>query len=156
IAAFLFGFREKRPQLCFALSGLAFGLAAACKWSGLFPLATCIAIVAVIRLMQGWRTEFADARASDWYRLGLWPDFKVDHVVLCFVLAPALTYLASFVGLYGFSLGDIIEAQRRIFSDNTTTALGGHTYMSAWPSWPFLVRPVWFLFDNPGNGAIAA
>jgi dolichyl-phosphate-mannose-protein mannosyltransferase len=156
IAAFLFGFREKRPQLCFALSGLAFGFSVACKWSGLFPLATCIAIVAVIRLLQGWRTQFADARASDWYRPGLWPDFRVHHLLLCFVLAPALTYLASFVGLYGFSFGDIIEAQRRIFSDNTTTALGGHTYMSAWPSWPLLVRPVWFLFDNPGNGAIAA
>src|SRR5262249_5281310 len=112
--------------------------------------------VAVIRLLQGWRTEFADARASDWYRPDLWSDFRVHHVVLCFVLAPALTYLGSFVALYGFSLGDIVEAQRRIFSDNTAAALGGHTYMSAWPSWPLLVRPVWFLFDNPGNGVIAA
>jgi len=47
------------------------------------------------------------------------------------------------------------QAQRRIFSDNTTTAIAGHTYMSSWPSWPFLVRPVWFLFDKlatPGRG----
>jgi dolichyl-phosphate-mannose-protein mannosyltransferase len=156
IAAFLFGFQRTRPQVWFALAGLAFGFSAACKWSGLFPLATCIAIVAVIRLMQGWRTQFADPQSSDWYSPDLWPDFRAHHFALCFVLAPALAYLSSFVGLYGFSFGDIIEAQRRIFSDNTTTSLGGHTYMSSWPSWPLLVRPVWFLFDNLGNGTISA
>jgi dolichyl-phosphate-mannose-protein mannosyltransferase len=156
IAAFLFGFRRARPQFLFALSGLAFGFSAACKWSGLFPLATCIVIIAAIRLMQGWRTQFADGRESDWYRPDLWPDFKAYQFAICFVLLPALGYLSSFVGLYGFSPADLIEAQRRIFADNTTTAIAGHTYMSAWPSWPFLVRPVWFLFDKLDNGSIAA
>ncbi len=28
--------------------------------------------------------------------------------------------------------------------------------MSSWPSWPFLVRPVWFLFDKLDDGKIAA
>jgi dolichyl-phosphate-mannose--protein O-mannosyl transferase len=65
-------------------------------------------------------------------------------------------YLSSFVMLFGFSIPDVIEAQWRIFSDNTTTAIAGHTYMSSWPSWPFLVRPVWFLFDNLGDGIISA
>jgi len=156
IAAFLFGFRRANPFLPFALAGLAFGLAAACKWSGLFPLATCIVIVAAIRLMQGWRTQFADARESDWYRPDLWPDLKAYHVAICFVLLPMLAYLPSFIALDGFSFSDLVEAQRRIFSDNTTSALGGHTYMSSWPSWPFLVRPVWFLFDKRDDGQIAA
>ncbi len=72
------------------------------------------------------------------------------------MLAPAFTYVASFVLLYGFSLSDLIEAQRRIFSDNTTTAIAGHTYMSSWPSWPLLMRPVWFLFDKIGDDRISA
>jgi dolichyl-phosphate-mannose--protein O-mannosyl transferase len=156
IAAFLKGFDEPRPHRSFALAGFAFGLAAACKWSGLFPLAVAIVIVAAIRLMQCWRTTFADARAGDWYRPDLWPDFRVHHFLLCFVLVPMLAYLPSFVALYGLSLSNIIEAQRRIFSDNTTTAIAGHTYMSSWPSWPFLVRPVWFLFDKVGDDQIAA
>jgi dolichyl-phosphate-mannose--protein O-mannosyl transferase len=156
IAAFLFGFRERRPHPAFALAGAAFGFAAACKWSGLFPLATCIAVVAAIRLMQGWRTQFADARETDWYKPGLWPDFRARHFVVFFMLLPAAAYLSSFVALDGFSISDLVEAQRRIFSDNTTTAIAGHTYMSSWPSWPFLVRPVWFLFDNLGNGIISA
>lgn len=156
IAAFLFGFRRARPQLLFALSGLAFGLSAACKWSGLFPLAACIAIIAAIRLMQSWRTQFADAKESDWYRPDLWSDFRSYHFAICFVVLPAFGYLPSFVALYGFSPADLIEAQRRIFADNTTSAIAGHTYMSSWPSWPFLVRPVWFLFDKLDNGTIAA
>jgi dolichyl-phosphate-mannose--protein O-mannosyl transferase len=67
-----------------------------------------------------------------------------------------VVYLATFIPLYGFSFPDILQAQRRIFSDNTTTAIAGHTYMSSWPSWPFLVRPVWYLFDKIGDDQIAA
>ena len=119
-------------------------------------LAVCIVIVAAIRLMQSWRTQFADGNADDWYRPDLWPDFKAWHFAACFLLIPALAYLSTFVPLYGFSIPDIIEAQRRIFSDNTTTAIAGHTYMSSWPSWPFLVRPVWYLFDKVGDDRIAA
>jgi len=72
------------------------------------------------------------------------------------VVLPAAAYLASFVVLYGFSPSDLIEAQRRIFADNTTTAIAGHTYMSSWPSWPFLIRPVWYLFDKADDDSIAA
>jgi dolichyl-phosphate-mannose-protein mannosyltransferase len=156
IAAFISGFRKRRPHVWFALAGLAFGLSIGCKWSGLFALTICIVIVAVIRLMQSWRTQFADGNACDWYQPGLWPDFRYYHFAACFVLLPALVYLATFFPLYGLSFPDILAAQRKIFSDNTTTAIASHTYMSAWPSWPFLVRPVWYLFDKLGDGRIAA
>jgi dolichyl-phosphate-mannose-protein mannosyltransferase len=156
IAAFISGFRKRRPHVWFAFAGLAFGLSIGCKWSGLFALAICIVIVAVIRLMQSWRTQFADGNTCDWYQPGLWPDLRYYHFAVCFVLLPALVYLATFVPLYGLSFPDILAAQRKIFSDNTTTAIASHTYMSAWPSWPFLVRPVWYLFDKLGDGRIAA
>ena len=156
IAAFMHGYRTSRPHPLFALAGLAFGLSIACKWSGLFVLATCILVVAAIRLMQGWRTEFADGNAGDWYRPALWPDFRAWHFAACFLLLPSVAYLASFVPLYGWSVPDLVEAQRRIFADNTTTAIAGHTYMSSWPSWPFLVRPVWYLFDKVADDEIAA
>ena len=110
----------------------------------------------MIRLLQRWGTQFAEGNACDWYRPGLWPDFRYYHFAACFVVIPATVYLASFIPLYGFSLPDLVEAQRRIFADNTTTAIAGHTYMSAWPSWPFLVRPVWYLFDKIADDRIAA
>ena len=156
IASFMHGFRQQRPHLWFALTGLCCGFAIGCKWSGLFVLAVCVVIVTVIRLLQSWRTQFADGNADDWYRPDLWPGFNAWHFAACFLLMPALAYLSTFVPLYGLSVPDIIEAQRRIFSDNTTTAIAGHTYMSSWPSWPFLVRPVWYLFDKVGDDRIAA
>jgi dolichyl-phosphate-mannose-protein mannosyltransferase len=156
IAAFMHGFRQLRPHRWFASAGLALGLSIACKWSGLFTLATCLVIVAVIRLMQNWRTQFADGNADDWYRPNLWPDFGPAHFALCFVVIPAVVYLSTFIPIFGLSVPDILEAQRRIFNDNTTSAIAGHTYMSSWPSWPFLVRPVWYLFDKIGDDRIAA
>jgi dolichyl-phosphate-mannose-protein mannosyltransferase len=156
MAAFIHGFRKPRPQLWFALTGLACGLSIACKWSGLFVLAVCIVIVAVIRLMQGWRTRFADGDADDWYGPDLWPGFRSYHFVACFLLLPAIVYLSTFVPLCGWSLPDILAAQRRIFSDNSTTAIADHPYMSAWPSWPLLVRPVWYLFEKIGDDRFQA
>jgi dolichyl-phosphate-mannose-protein mannosyltransferase len=155
IAAFLHGFGKQKPHLAFGLAGIAFGLATACKWNGLFPLAVCIVIVAVIRLLQGWRTQFADASDDDWYRPDRWPDFRYTHFAACFVLIPAVAYFATFVPLYGFSLPDIIEAQRRIFTENSSFH-PPHPYMSSWPSWPLLVRPIWYQFDKIGDDRVQA
>jgi len=156
IAAFMRGFREARPHLWFTLAGSGFGLAAACKWNGFFPLLVSLLIVAVVRLLQGWGTRFADPGPDDWYHPDLWPDFRWYHAAGCFLIVPALVYVATFIPLYGLSLPDIMEAQRRIFADNTTSAIAGHTYQSAWPTWPLLVRPVWYLFDKAADGRIAA
>ena len=156
IAAFLYGYARERPHALFAAAGICFGLSASCKWSGLFPFATALAIVVLIKLLQCWRTQFADGNEADWYRPGLWPGFRLHHFLICFVALPIVAYLPSFIVLYGFSLSDVLEAQRRIFADNTTTAIAGHTYMSSWPSWPFLIRPVWYLFDKVDDDNIAA
>jgi dolichyl-phosphate-mannose-protein mannosyltransferase len=155
IAAFLYGFGRQRPHLAFGLAGLAFGLATATKWSGLFPMAVCIAIVAVTGLLQVWRTQFAEASPDDWYRPDRWPDFRYSHFAACFVLIPAIAYFATFLPLYGFSVSDILEAQRRIFTENSSFH-PPHPHMSSWPSWPLLMRPVWYQFDKIGGDRLEA
>ncbi|WP_315785618.1 phospholipid carrier-dependent glycosyltransferase [Bradyrhizobium sp. SZCCHNPS1003] len=156
IAAFLFSFRQRRPQVVFALAGALFGLAIACKWSGLFPLLTALLIIGLIKLLQHWQTSFGDGEPTDWYRPEQWPQLSWLQIVLCLVAMPTVCYLATFVPLHGLSVIGIFEAQRRIFADSVTTAIAGHTYMSAWPTWPLLVRPVWFLFDKTSDTDIAA
>ncbi|WP_316226340.1 phospholipid carrier-dependent glycosyltransferase [Bradyrhizobium sp. SZCCHNS3052] len=156
IAAFLFSFRQRRPQVVFALAGALFGLAIACKWSGLFPLLTALLIVGLIKLLQHWQTSFGDGEPTDWYRPEQWPQLSWLQIVLCLVAMPTVCYLATFVPLHGLSVAGLFEAQRRIFDDSVTTAIAGHTYMSAWPTWPLLVRPVWFLFDKTSDTDIAA
>lgn len=147
VAAFIYGFKKQKPEIWFALAGLAFGLATACKWSGLFPLGVCIAIIAVIRLMQGWRTSFADANKDDWYQPERWPEFRYTHFAVCLVLVPLLAYFVAYMPLTGLSISDFIEAQRRIFVENAGSH-PPHPYMNSWPSWPLLMRPIWFQFDK--------
>ncbi|MGJ4945359.1 phospholipid carrier-dependent glycosyltransferase [Bradyrhizobium sp. HKCCYLS1011] len=156
IAAFLYGYRRPRPQLAFALAGAGFGFAAACKWSGVFAYLTAIGVVALVRLLQYWRTSFAEPNEDDWYRPDLWDGMTSYQITICFLIVPAVCYVASFIPLYGLSITAIAEAQHRIFADNITTAIAGHTYMSAWPSWPLLLRPVWLLFDKTDDQHIAA
>jgi dolichyl-phosphate-mannose-protein mannosyltransferase len=155
VAAFIHGFRKQKPEVAFALAGLAFGLATACKWSGLFPLGVCIAIVAVVRLMQGWRTSFADANADDWYRPDRWPEFRYLHFAVCLLLVPAVAYFVAYIPLIGLSIGAFIEAQRRIFVENSGSH-PAHPYMSSWPSWPLLMRPIWFQFDKLADNRFQA
>jgi dolichyl-phosphate-mannose-protein mannosyltransferase len=148
VAAFIWGYRKRKPALAFALAGLAFGLAGACKWSGFFPLGVAIAIVAVMRLLQGWRAQFAEADDDDWYRPEQWPEFRYYHALLCFAAVPALAYFIACVPVTGIS--GFIEAQRRIFVENAGSH-PPHLYMSSWPSWPLLMRPIWYQFDKIGD-----
>ena len=156
IAAFMHGFRRDRPQILFAVSGISFGLATACKWSGLFPWTTALCIVGLVRMLQHWQTSFADAKEDDWYHPELWPELSLPQIILCLGVLPVVCYVATFIPRDGWSLFAIAEAQHRIFADSITTAIPSHTYMSAWPTWPLLVRPVWFLFDKVDDQHIAA
>jgi dolichyl-phosphate-mannose--protein O-mannosyl transferase len=151
LAAFMASFREPaRTRALLATAGLCFGLATACKWSGVFAWGTGIAIVAVVLVLRKWRTQFEDPRPTDWYRRELWADMRARDWLICFGLIPLAAYVAAYLPIYGFSPAALWEAQRRIFQDNTTLATP-HPYMSAWPTWPFLIRPVWFLFEKAGD-----
>ncbi len=151
LAAFMMSFREQaRTRALLYAAGLCFGLATACKWSGVFAWGMCLGIVGVVLVLQRWRTQFDDPRPTDWYRRDLWAEMRARDWLLCLGLVPLAVYIAAWLPIYGFSPAALWDAQRRIFQDNTTLATP-HPYMSAWPSWPFLVRPVWFLFEKASD-----
>lgn len=155
IAAFIHGYNKPRPEMAFGAAGLFFALAGASKWSGFFPLGVAIAIVAMVRLLQGWRTQFAEPSAEDWYRPDRWPEFRYYHFALCFVLVPVVVYFIACIPVTGFSIPAFIEAQRRIFAENSASH-PAHLYMSSWPSWPLLMRPIWYQFDKIGDDRFQA
>jgi dolichyl-phosphate-mannose--protein O-mannosyl transferase len=151
LAAFMASFRAQAPTraLLYA-TGLCFGLATACKWSGIFAWGMATAIVAIVLVLQRWRTQFADAQPTDWYRPDLWSGVRAWDWLMCLALIPLAAYIATWLPAYGFSPAALWEAQRRIFQDNATLVTP-HPYMSAWPSWPLLARPVWFLFEQASD-----
>ena len=147
IAAFMHGFRRQRPEVAFALAGLAFGLAGACKWSGFFPLGVCIAIVADHPPDAGLAYAVRRGQCRRLVPAGSLAGFPLLSFRALSDLIPALAYFAAFIPRYGISIGDIIEAQRRIFAENAGSH-PPHLYMSSWPSWPLLMRPIWYQFDK--------
>ena len=156
LAAFMMSFRSgmRTRELLYA-AGLFVGLAVACKWSGVFAWGMCVAVVVVVLVLQRWGTRFGDPGPADWYRPTLWEEMRALDWWLAFGLVPLAAYFLTWLPIYGFSPGALWEAQRRIFQDNATLATP-HPYMSAWPSWPFVVRPVWFLFEKAGGDTFSA
>jgi dolichyl-phosphate-mannose-protein mannosyltransferase len=127
-------------------SGVAFGLAGACKLSGFFALPGLIAlsvILAAMRHRQGGRLACAPGAAHV---------LTPTVAYLAFVLAPALAYLACFIpgAIHGHSFLYLFTAQHEmlhIMLGHSPT----HPYMSTWPTWPIEWRPVWYLFDVAGG-----
>jgi dolichyl-phosphate-mannose--protein O-mannosyl transferase len=156
LAAFMASFRSEAPArpLLYA-AGVCLGLASACKWNGVFAWGMCVAVVALVLVLRRWRARFDDPQPTDWYHGELWRELRMHDWLLCLVLIPLAAYLAAWLPIYGFSPLAIWEAQRRIFQDNATLVTP-HPYMSAWPSWPFAVRPVWFLFEKAGDEQFSA
>ena len=138
---------SRKPAILSALgSGVAFGLAGACKLSGFFALPGLIALLLVLAAVR-WRQRGALPCAPGAAHT---LNFTVGYFAWFF--APVLAYLACYVPgaihegswLYPFT------AQREmlhIMLGHSPT----HPYMSQWFNWPIEWRPVWYLFEVPGG-----
>jgi dolichyl-phosphate-mannose-protein mannosyltransferase len=129
------------------VTGICLGLAAASKWIGILEWLLILAIVIAVKILQGWRTRFADESDSDWYRPDLWADVDMRHWLLCLGLVPVLVYWATFapLGWHALLPGNFLAAQVKMWAENATLA-GTHPYLSGWLDWPVIVRPIWYFF----------
>ena len=128
----------ERSVLPMALAGLAFGLGAASKWTGLYAGAG----LAVLYFGVLWRR----ARQKP-------PRLKQEiATALCggvvfFVALPLIVYFASYIPYFwregGFSLAEWWQCQVSMYRYHSTL-VATHPYESRWYTWPFSVRPVWY------------
>jgi dolichyl-phosphate-mannose--protein O-mannosyl transferase len=135
-------------------AGICLGLATACKWFAIVPWITMLGVVAVVRLLQLWRTRFGDEKPDDWYHPELWRGIRVWDWALWLGLVPLLVYFATFIPYFiiqkppvGF--WDLFEMQRKMY-EGQLRVVTNHPYMSQWPDWPLLKRPIWYAFDKEG------
>jgi dolichyl-phosphate-mannose-protein mannosyltransferase len=145
----------KEARRLLAATGILLGLGASCKWFTVIPWVTCLALVAVIRVLQEWKTYFEDPTPDDWYQPGLWRGLKLQDWVGFLVLLPLLAYFATFAPYFiiqkppvGFL--DLFRMQQKMY-DGQLRVVSQHPYMSQWPDWPFLKRPIWYAFDKEGS-----
>lgn len=127
----------KRNQ-ALLLSGVFFGLSLACKWSGLYALSLCLVFLIVNRLITHDR----------WIRLPV--SFSIQRLVISLVCIPVGIYLLTYVSLLmhkSFSLINLIQLQLFMLKTHAQLA-GAHPYASAWNTWPLMIRPIWYTFEE--------
>jgi dolichyl-phosphate-mannose--protein O-mannosyl transferase len=128
----------RRPaRLLLLLAGVAFGLATACKWTGAMAWGLSAGAVVGARLTA---------------RSGLFKNLTTDDLVSAFVVFPIAAYLVTFFPYLfvahqpRYNLLDLLAMQKQIWElqQRVVTPM---RYHSAWPSWPFMLRPFWYYFE---------
>ena len=129
-------------------SGLAFGLAAASKWSGIPPLA-----VAVL-LSFGWERSRRKALRLERPLFEAIRDESFG-IFSAFVLLPIAVYLASYINWFvanGFDLGGWWDIQRGMASFSLDLR-AKHPYASRAWTWMVMERPVAYYYRCIGPAA---
>jgi len=126
-----------------AISGLAFGLATATKWIGLYAGAG-LAILFFHTLWNRYR-EYRDNRTLPF----------ADHALLTmlscglfFILLPLMIYCASYTPFLlvpgsGHGWKDVISYQKFMF-DYHSKLSAIHPFSSTWWEWPLIRKPIWY------------
>ncbi len=111
------------------LAGITAGCAVATKWTAAVPL-TVIPITLAL-LAGGGRLRLTR--------------HDVGHLLLAFILLPATIYMLTYIPYFslGHGLRDFAVHQADMFRFHAGLT-EGHPYKSAWYSWPFLIRPIWY------------
>lgn len=123
-----------------ALGAMLLGAAVACKW-GAAPYVAFAAIA------------FVALKREDAKR---WPGVAIVPGVAVLGVASIATYFLTFVPAFFYAnqpmtLAELIPFQLEMYA-RQTASLPPHTYQSNWWTWPFMIRPIWYLYE-PADGA---
>jgi dolichyl-phosphate-mannose--protein O-mannosyl transferase len=143
IAALLWAMRAEREHVMrrWLLGSVLLGLGTAVKWAA----APYVAFAAL---------GFLGLKAS---RGDLWPGLGTVRGVAILggasIAAYFVTFLpAFFYGVDALTPGQLLPFQWEIYQ-RQTQVLPPHPYQSDWLSWPFGIRPIWYLYE-PVDGAV--
>jgi dolichyl-phosphate-mannose--protein O-mannosyl transferase len=147
LALFTVTWHSTRVKGTFITIGVMLGLAIASKWTGLIPFMMIIGIVAIVKILQNWRTIFENPNATDWYCSDLWGNMRVSDWIVSLALIPAAVYFLTFVPVYGAHPVTLVHLQKEMW-DSLWRVTTPHPYMSGWINWALIRRPMLYLFDR--------
>ncbi|WP_254606393.1 phospholipid carrier-dependent glycosyltransferase [Sphingomonas bacterium] len=121
------------------------GLATGCKWTAL----PYLGFAGIGFLWVRWR----DGRGL-WSGNGQrhWPGLPAIPALASLGLVAAVVYLATFAPAFLYATDPLtpttlLSFQATMFRQQTQV-LPPHTYQSAWWTWPLMIRPVWYLYEQ--------
>lgn len=151
------------------LSGLFFGIGAACKWTSIYAGAG-LAVLLFGSLIKRY-IEYARAKAHGTEQeqaktLDYWYYTVVTLLWCClfFLVIPFAIYFASYTpyfiyeagqsgGTYGLKGMFNTFTNYQSFMYNYHANLHAtHPYQSSWYSWPFTIKPMWYFYNTYLNG----
>jgi len=139
-------------------SGIALGLACACKWFAIIPWATLIGVGALYRLMRAWSVRFDSPRSKTalpaFFPLEQEP-FSLRELLRAWFFIPIAAYYATFIPFLwiikndgnAFTVRDILVRMQWRMWDGQLRVVSPHPYSSSWLQWPLMTRPIWYAFD---------
>ena len=155
IAALLWAMRAgdgRAAWMRWLLGSVLLGLAVASKWSAApFVAFAGFAFIAV-RLhdarMRG-RSVFAALNAGGHRH---WPGMAAIPALLLLGTVSVATYFLTFSPAFFYrfepmTLTGLLPFQAVMYHQQTQI-LPSHPYQSSWWSWPFMVRPIWYLYER--------
>ena len=135
----------KKTFVPLLLTGIAFGLGAASKWTAIYACAG-IALIFFMKMMQMYDDNY---RSS--IPMGFTSRFIKTCIFCClaFLVIPIVLYAVSYIP-YLFTenaegIKTIIDNQKDIFIYHSRTVLDSeHPFASKWYTWPIMLRPIWY------------
>jgi Gpi18-like mannosyltransferase len=147
-----------------ALSGLFFGIGAACKWTSIYAgagLAVLLGISLVSRYLDYAQVNARDNDADKARVRDFWP-MTIRTLLWCvlfFIVVPFTIYFASYTPYFiyesgqatSYGIGDMFKTfghYQQFMYNYHSTLNATHPYQSSWYSWAFTVKPMWYFFNS--------
>lgn len=155
IAALLSAMRAERPRAAWTqwvLGSMLLGLAVAAKWSAAPFVAYAAFGFVALRLWDArlaGRSVYAALNARGHRH---WPGMAAIPAILVLGTVSVATYLATFAPAFCYAsdpltLATVLPFQARMYAQQILP-LPSHPYQSSWWTWPFMVRPIWYLYER--------
>ena len=150
------------------LSGLFFGIGAACKWTSIYAgagLAVLLFGSLIARYIEYVRVRAAGsdeekAKVEEYWALTL---RTLLWCCLFFLVIPFVVYFASYAPYYRYEAGqnaqyglkgmfDTFGKYQEFMYSYHSNLKATHPYQSSWYSWPFTLKPMWYFYNSNLNG----
>ncbi len=148
IAALLWSMRADDPARAWRrwLAGaVLLGLAIGCKWTALPYLGFAGLGFLWVRWRDGRGLLTGRGRSH-------WPGLPAIPALAAMGLVAAAVYLLTFAPAFFYAdepltLSTLLPFQARMFHAQTQV-LPPHPYQSSWWTWPLMIRPIWYLYEQ--------
>ncbi|MDO4567970.1 MAG: glycosyltransferase family 39 protein [Clostridia bacterium] len=134
------------------LAGLFFGIGASCKWTGIYA-GMGLAVILAISLVKRWieyRNVMRDGSDAERAAVsGCWKKIILTLAWCCvfYIAVPVTIYLLSYIPYMlcesPRDIQGILDLQAYMFNYHSSLT-DTHSFQSAWYSWPFTIRPIWY------------